>query len=529
MKPPDNGPLEGADDSLDGFLESPIFRLNPISDRVEGMTIDRRYVVERELSRTTMSQVYLARDLRLREQPVVIKILSEALFEHTEARQRFDAELNTLLDLDHQHVVRVQDRGTLTDGRPYLVMPYIDGEMLRSQIPPNTGMDLERAAAILKQIGAALDYIHENDIFHRDLKPENIMLKRGTDSVVVIDFGIAKVRGSMLALMTAHDALAGTLAYMSPEQLVGQRISAASDVYAMGVVAYEMVTGRRPFNAESPAQLQVLQRAGVPVRPMHLRSQISVKADRIITRALSFEPKARYKTAGEFADKLAQALLEEPAPWLPPIATWAKVAGGLVMVAVLTFGIFKYCGSGIERPGHSFRYWLDVQKMHDGEEYQQPFQSHGEEMFATGDKFRLNVSSPTMAYLYIFNQGPPDSSDTSFFMIYPNARMNAGSSDVGANQPLQFDWITFRGPAGAENFWFVWSVTPVRELEAAKGEALKHPRGGLTGEGLIAVREFLRTKQTDFKAIVFNYKENQLAIARGKTDTLIALAQFQHR
>ena len=528
MKAPDNDPVQSAGDSLDGFLESPIFRFNPISDRAEGMTIEGRYVIERELSRTTMSQVYLARALRLEERPVVIKILSEALFEDAEARQRFNTELKTLVELNHPHVVRVQDSGTLNDGRPYLVMPYIDGEMLRSQIPPNTGMDLERAAAILKQIGAALDYIHENDVFHRDLKPENIMLERGTDSVVVIDFGIAKVRGSMLT-WTADGALAGTLAYMSPEQLTGQRITAASDVYAMGVVTYEMVTGRRPFNAESPVQLQALQRAGVPVRPMRLRSHLSAKADRIISRALSFEPKARYKTAGEFADKLAEALVDEPPSWPPPIRTWAKVTGSLIILAALTFGIFQYCGRGVEPPGRSFRFWLNVQKMYDGKEYQQPFQSHGEEMFATGDRFRLNVSSPTMAYLYIFNQGPSDTGDTSFFMIYPNARINGGSADVGANQPLQFDWITFRGPAGAENFWFVWSVTPVRELEAAKGEALKHPRGGLTGEGLIAVREFLRTKQADFKATVFNYKENQVAIARGKTDMLIALAQFQHR
>ena len=526
MKLPDSGHNPDADDSLEGFLESPICRWNPVSNSLEGTTIEDRYVVERELGHSMMSQIYLARDLRLQGQEVVVKILSEALFEDAEARQRFDNELKILLRLEHPNVIGVKDRGELADGRPYLVMAYVDGETLRSQIPPNTGMDLERAASILKQIGAALDYIHENNVFHRDLKPENIMLRRGTDSVVLIDFGIAKVNDSMSAL-TAKGTLAGTIAYMSPEQLNGQRITAASDVYSLGVVSYEMLTGRRPFNPESPWQLPELQRAGVPVRPRDLRAQLSPKAQRIIMRALSFEPKARCKTAGEFSDKLAQALREDHPP-SPPFPKLAGLIGSLVLLPLLTFGIYKICTRRVEAV-RSFQYSLTVQKMLDGKEYQAPFQSNGQETFANGDRFRLNVSSPTAAYLYIFNQGPPDTTDTSFVMIYPNAATNRGASSIGANQPFQSNWITFRGPAGTENFWFVWSVSPVTELEAAKGDALNHPRGGLTGDSLLAVKEFLRTKQAEFKTTTFHYEGSQTAFPRGKTDTLIAQAQFKHR
>lgn len=517
------GELLKAHDSAGDFLNSPIIRLNPMSDTLEGTTIAGRYVVERELGHTTMSQVYLARDLRLQQQPVVIKILSEALFEDAEARERFDRELNTLLQLDHPNVVRVQDSGELPDGRPYLVMPFIDGETLRSHIPPNEGMDLERVASIVKQIGAALDHVHENDILHRDLKPENIMLKRGTDSVVLIDFGIAKVRNSILA---PHTTLAGTLLYMSPEQLSNQTITSASDIYSAGVVAYEMVTGRRPFNPNSPSHLVDLQRAGVRVRPMQLRENLSTKADRTIVRALSFEPKARYKTAGEFADRLAQALLEESkSPLKFPL--WVKLTGGLIMLALAAFVVAKSCnGNGATT---RFKYWLTVQRMHDGKEFKDPRQSNGDETFETGDKFRLSVSSLTSAYLYLFHEGPSDTSDPSFVMIYPRLATNSGSASVGSNQPIQSDWITFRGPPGSENVWMVWSVTPVSELEAAKAEALKHPRGGLTGESLVAVKEFLRTKQAQFKTTVFHFKADQTAAARGKTDMLITLAQFKHQ
>src|SRR5690242_18181228 len=351
MKSVDSDRFNKAEDSLASFLESPIFRLNLMDDEFAGKTIEDRYIVEKELGRTPMSQVYLARDRRLQQQPVVIKILSQTLVRDEAARQRFERELKVLLHLDHPNVVRVQDSGELADGRPYFVMPYIDGETLRSQIPGD-GMELERAAAILKQIGAALDHVHEKEVFHRDLKPENIMLKRSDDAVVLIDFGIAKSRSSMLGTSTADGETAGTLVYMSPEQLNGQRITAASDIYSTAVVAYEMLTGRRPFKPNSPSHLIELQRAGVYVRPMQLRVELSPKADRTITRALSVEPKRSYKTAGEFADKLAASLVEEQTP-AKPVSKWAKVAVSLVILALLSFGVFKYCTRIDGPPAHS--------------------------------------------------------------------------------------------------------------------------------------------------------------------------------
>ncbi|HKR11562.1 MAG TPA: protein kinase [Pyrinomonadaceae bacterium] len=523
-----------AGDSLGDFLSSPIIRLTQSSESFEGTTIDGRYVVERSLGHTSMSQVYLARAENLQQKEVVIKILSEAAFEDANAKQRFERELKTLLQLDHPNVVKVQDSGTLPDGRSYLVMPYIDGETLRSQIS-NEGMDLERAASILKQIGAALDHVHENDILHRDLKPENIMLKRGTESVVLIDFGIAQARDSVVAPNPANDTLIGTLLYMSPEQLSRRPMMAASDIYSTGVLAYEMVTGRRPFNPGSPAHLVALQREGPSVRPRQLRESLSLKADRTIIRALSFEPKARYKTAGEFADRLAEALLAESlleGHTTPlKVSKWVKVGGALMLLALLAFGVGMYfIGDGPPLPNRSFTYFLTVQRMFDGKEYGELFQSNGEDdTFEKGDQFRLSVTSPISGYLYIFNEGPADTSDTSFVMLYPSKAINGGSSAAGSNQPIESGWITFRGPAGDENFWIVWSLRPVGELEAAKAEALKHARGGLTGESLVAVKEFLRTKQAEFKATVFHYKGNQTAVARGKTDMLIALAQIKHR
>jgi len=534
-----------------GILDSPVGELGSASATLVGTTIGQRYRVDGELPHGGMSQVYLASDLRLQLQQVVIKILSQRLIENPYAQKKFDQEVEALLRMEHPGVVRVQDRGELSDGRPYIVMPYIDGVPLSSQIP-REGMDLDRAASIVKQVGEALDHVHENGIFHRDLKPDNIMLRHGTDSVVLIDFGIAKLRASLIA-PSMVSAIAGTVPYMSPEQLCGQKLTRASDIYSMGIVAYEMVTGRLPFNPASPTQMRKMQRAGVRVRPKQLRETFSDKADRAIIRALKFEPRARYQRAGEFGDELSSALLapadgREGKPWV-------KVIVGLVVLAVVSFGVYWYINRAATEPGptddnikgliagnptpkptpsptppnHALTYFLTVQKMRDGKAYQQPYKSNGkDDIFESGDKFQLSISASDPGYLYVFNEGPPGANDTSFAMVYPRNAVNNGSATLGANQTVQTNWVTFRGPAGDENVWMVWSIRAVPELEDAKTEALTHLRGGLTGDRLVSVKAFLQIKKSESHVSVRHYKAGPKADVKGESDLLITLAQFKH-
>jgi serine/threonine protein kinase len=506
-----------ADDSSSGFLESPIINLTFASEKLEGATIDERYLIERELGHGGMSQVYVALDLKLKRQAVVIKILAEALVHDSYARQKSEQEVEALLRIDHPGVVRVLDVGKLPDERPYIVMPYVDGETLRPQIPAE-GMNLNGVASILKQIGAALEHVHEKGIFHRDLKPENIIIKRDTDSVVLLDFGIAKVKDSVVAPSTAHGASVGTLLYMSPEQLRGEDVTAASDIYSMGLIAYELVTGRRPFNPTSASQLLEMQRAGVRVKPIHLRENLPSKAQAIILRALSFDPKARHTNARVFGSELAHALVE------PRVRStnkrWSTVirASVLVLVCALlgSIALSRYLRrTKPETSSNTFSYWLTVQKMRDGKESGGSFKSNGEETFESGDKFRLNVSSPNPGYLYVLNEGPPEPNRTSFMMIYPSQAINNGSATLGANQPVQSDWTIFRGPAGAENFWIVWSASPVSQIESAQNVAF--------------MKEFLRMKRDEVKVRVTHYKASQTVLVRGPSDLLVTLAQFNHR
>src|SRR5262249_25945246 len=152
------------------------------------------------------------------QRKVVIKVLLEASLIDPYVVTKFRQEVEALSRIDHPNVVSVLAAGELRDGKPYIVMQYVDGVTLRSQIPIE-GMDLERAALILKQMGAALDDVHERRIFHRDLKPENILLqflKGGTEWVKIVDFGIAKVKDSVVAPSTANKVPVGTVLYMSP-------------------------------------------------------------------------------------------------------------------------------------------------------------------------------------------------------------------------------------------------------------------------------------------------------------------------
>jgi serine/threonine protein kinase len=605
-----------ADYSSGNFLESPVAELAfriitndnsnksggsnaSLGDELTGVTIDQRYLVEKELGHGGMGTVYLARDLRLHNKPVVIKLLLQASLADPYVVKKFRQEIEALARIDHPGVVSVLGAGELADGKPFIVMQYVRGVTLRSQIP-DEGMNLERAASILKQVGAALDDVHEKGIFHRDLKPDNIMLqalKGGTDLVKLVDFGIAKVKDSVVAPSTVNEAPVGTVLYMSPEQLRGEKVTAASDIYSMALVAYEMVTGRRPFNPNSGPQLLEMHRAGVRVKPGDLRANLSTEAQAIILRALAFEPRDRYQSASEFGASLARALINdvgtpetagqqllEPPPHEPvraadlatvpatiapgledsPLpdfprtevavldsitvakqrrsrfgARWMVLASGslLILAGLILAGATAFLGIYIIRgrekaPGsasgrsRSFNYWLTVQKMRDEKPYQDPFQSSGQEIFENGYKFRLNVHSPDPGYLYVFNEGLPEADGTTFTLIYPTPlRKNTFVS----NQPIHTNWNRFRGQAGTENFWIIWSASPVDQLESAKTEALDKPKGALTDANSIrALKEFLIT-HSEPKPETTKDEAGQLTRVHGVGDVLVKLAKLEHR
>ena len=559
-----------ADDSSAGFLEASVFELGlkiissdsaqkpTLADSLIGTTIDHKYLVERVLGHGGMGKVYLARDLTLHNRAVVIKVLLEASVKDDYVVRKFRQEVEALSRIDHPGVVNVLGAGELPDGKQYIVMQYVNGVTLRSQIPVE-GMDLERAAVILKQIGAALEQVHEQKIFHRDLKPDNIMLQslKGEEHVKVVDFGIAKVKDSVVAPSTVDKVPIGTVLYMSPEQLRGgERITAASDIYSMGVIAYEMLTGRRPFNPASAPQLLEMHREGIRVKPSDLRTSLSSEAQSIILRALSFERTARYQSAAEFGDSLARVLLNKGETAqseieaensargrqfrmgkLPP-----AIIGGFLVVLIAVFAILWILKKITEHPTNravnststetgstrSFIYSLTVQRMRNEKAFQAAFQSTGQDVFDNDDKFQLNVFSPNPGYIYVFNEGTPERNASSFTIIYPIPGTNEGSASVGGNQWARTNWNTFRGEPGTENLWIVWSTVPVPQLESGKVDAFNN-RGRLTGQGLDTVKAFLTAKEKESNSKINRDKTTQQTTVRGAGDVVVRLLELQHR
>ena len=277
-----------------------------------GKLLDGRYLIESQLGRGGLGVVYLARDTKLLDKRVVVKVLLEQLGDEETThwvRRKFREEIEALARIDHPGVVGVTHAGELADGRPFIVMQYIEGGSLR--VLMNEGpVETARAASIIRQLGHAVGSAHSRGIIHRDLKPENIMLQslaEGEEHVRLIDFGIATVHDSQAATGAINTRVAGTPYYMAPEQLEG-RPSPSSDIFAIAVLAYEMLTGARPFNPKTPYEVLPKLREGVRIPPTKLRPDLPVEAEAILLRALSFDETARPASAREFVDALARAL-----------------------------------------------------------------------------------------------------------------------------------------------------------------------------------------------------------------------------
>lgn len=284
-----------------------------------GMKLHGRYFIEKELGHGGIGVVYLARDVQVHERLVVIKMLLETSINNQWLTQKFQQESEALALIDHPGVVKILDRGELSDGRPFIVMEYIRGDTLESYLCPK-GMNLDQIAFIVRQIGQALSAAHDEGIVHRDLKPTNIMIQRLSGNAIqikLIDFGIAKVTQSSAHLIT-EPVEAGTLAYMAIEQLLNGESSSLSDIYSFGVIVYEMVTGCRPFIPHQGAEpLAVrhlfveMQKAGVQTSPRELRPDLPETASDLILKVLSSNPEERISRAWEFGNYLADVLLGE--------------------------------------------------------------------------------------------------------------------------------------------------------------------------------------------------------------------------
>jgi eukaryotic-like serine/threonine-protein kinase len=267
-----------------------------------------RYSVERTLGRGAMATVELALDEQLGRR-VAVKRLFASLAGDDVFQTRFLREARMAAGLSHPNLVAVYDVGEI-DGLPYIVMEYVEGETLAELMARTGPMQPDRAVDLLLQICAGLEHAHAAGLVHRDIKPQNLLVRR--DGVAKIaDFGIA--RALQATQLTQAGTVLGTAAYLAPEQAAGERVTAAADIYSLGAVAYELLSGRPPYTVESLADLAVAQRE--PPAPI---AGVSLELSRAILQGLAADPEARPPSAAAFARELAQASPEPPTEPLPP-------------------------------------------------------------------------------------------------------------------------------------------------------------------------------------------------------------------
>ncbi len=284
-----------------------------------------RYEIKAELGRGGMSTVYRAYDARF-EREVAIKVLPREMLHDPQFRVRFEREAKTIALLEHPAIVPVYDFGE-EEGQPYFVMRFMTGGSLADRLKHGP-LSISEAARIFSRLAPALDTAHAKGIIHRDLKPGNILFDQ-YDEPYLSDFGIAKLTESQAGL--TGSGIVGTPAYMSPEQAQGEGIDGRADIYGMGVILFEMLTGRQPFQGDTPMSVLVKHITDPVPRILDLKPELPVSVEKIVEKALAKDPNERFATCQQFAEAL-QTVARGETPDIGPAPTTTQMASPKTLV-----------------------------------------------------------------------------------------------------------------------------------------------------------------------------------------------------
>jgi YVTN family beta-propeller protein len=318
------------------------------SDAVVGSEL-AGYQIEALIGRGGMGAVYRAEELALGRK-VALKVIAPELAEDSRFRERFLRESRIAASLDHPHIVPIFKAGD-EDGALYLAMRYVEGTDLAKLLREAGALAPGRAINLLEQVAEALDAAHEKGLVHRDVKPSNVLIAvaAGKEHCYLADFGLTKRTGSLSGISAPGDVV-GTLEYVAPEQITGDDVEAQADLYSLGCVLYESLTGQPPFPRATDVALLWAHVHEEPQRPSEVRTGLPKTIDGVLGRALAKEPGRRYETAGELVNAARSALgLAETRPAPPSTPRWALpavAALAALVVAALAFVLLRESGGG---------------------------------------------------------------------------------------------------------------------------------------------------------------------------------------
>ena len=472
------------------------------------------YVVLRQLGVGGMGEVYLAEDTRLGRK-VALKFLTPEFAEHSDRVRRFMQEAKAASALNHPNIVTVYDVG---DGdQPFIATELVEGQTLRQCLHAGA-MALSQILEVAAQLTGAVAAAHRAGIVHRDIKPENVMIR--TDGYVkLLDFGIAKLMDPPSGVASAEDAstrmstrrgvVVGTPSYMSPEQVRGLPVDPRTDVFSLGVLFYEMVTGHAAFSGETASdRLAAVLNAEPPPMSAHVAG-VPAPLDALIRKAMSKARDDRHPSADALLEDV-KAISLDPPPGAAKTSrsTLWMLAGAIILIAAAIAAVPRFITqpaderraaiAPVSAPSTmpspmpvAFSYWITVQKYRDGKPYEAPFRLAREINFERDYRIRLNISGPRSGFLYLVSEAPDGNSSGSPYNLLAATPVDGGQ----VIQVPEQSWFQFDNETGTEKVWMVWASQRVPDLEAGVKFVNAKDKGAISEARVSdAIRDFLRLR-----------------------------------
>ena len=436
------------------------------------------YRILRHLGSGGMGEVYLAEDSRL-SRKIALKFLPPGFVGDADRMRRFMREAKAASALNHPNIITVYEVGETPTA--FIATEFIEGQSLRQRLRAGA-IPLPEALDIAVQLAGAIAVAHDAGIIHRDIKPDNVML-RPDGYVKLLDFGIAKVASPSTRtdeettyIATEAGERLGTLSYMSPEQARGLAIDHRTDIFAMGALIYEIVTGKSAFRGDTPGdRLASLLTSDPPPLSAIVRG-VPPLLDATVRKALRKSKDERYTSAKELLLDLKAIRRDLESAVAPPRRKPSAATLIVAAVVVALIGILVVAPRFIDRPAQpsvptaapatppvALTYWITVQKYRNGKPFEDPFRLAQAINFEKDYRIRLHFDSPRPGFLYLVSEAPAGTAGDSPYNLIAATPIEGGL----VKQVPQDSWFQFDDQKGSERVWIVWASSKVPELESS--------------------------------------------------------------